>query len=111
MALAKGDWQGQDGGRGVCRGRRGPAEQLPGPPGARADGQIALAEKQYDDALAHLAQANQQDPQVVYLDRAGLPGEGRRGQGQGARGQGGQANVLPLASYAFVRAKARKMAA
>ena len=39
-------------------------------------GSIALEEKQYDEALAHLAQANQQDPQVIYWTALAYQGKG-----------------------------------
>ena len=39
-------------------------------------GTIALKEKQYDEALAHLGQANQQDPAGDLLDGARLEGQG-----------------------------------
>ncbi len=74
-------------------------------------GQIALAGKDYDGALTHLAQANQQDPQVVYLTALAHEGKGDHAKAKGLAASAANANVLPLASYAFVRTKARKLAA
>ncbi|MGH7511351.1 MAG: tetratricopeptide repeat protein [Gemmatimonadales bacterium] len=75
------------------------------------EGRIALADKQYDDAIMHLGQANLQDPEVVYLTALAYQGKGDGAKGKELAAKAAQANVLPLVSYAFVRAKARKMAA
>jgi tetratricopeptide (TPR) repeat protein len=73
-------------------------------------GMIALAEKDYDKAIAELQQANQQNPQNLY----------RLSQAYQAKGDGAKAkefatkaagfNSLPQLNYAFVRTKAQKMA-
>jgi tetratricopeptide (TPR) repeat protein len=71
-------------------------------------GMIALAEKDYDGALAHLAQANQQDPYNLY--RQGLAYQGK-GDGAKAKEMFRQAkdfNQLPTLNSAFVRAKLAK---
>lgn len=75
------------------------------------DGRIALAEKDYDKAIAELQQANQQDPRNLY----------RLGQAYQSKGDGAKAkelytkaaefNSLPQLNYAFVRIKAQKMVA
>jgi tetratricopeptide (TPR) repeat protein len=75
------------------------------------EGRIALAEKQYDEAIAHLGQANQQDPEVVYLTALAYQGKGDGTKAKELAAKAADANVLPLATYAFVRAKARKLAA
>jgi tetratricopeptide (TPR) repeat protein len=75
------------------------------------EGRIALAEKQYDEAIMHLGQANQQDPEVAYLTALAYQGKGDGAKAKELAAKAAQANVLPLVSYAFVRAKARKMAA
>jgi tetratricopeptide (TPR) repeat protein len=75
------------------------------------EGRIALAEKQYDDAMAHLGQANQQDPEVVYLTALAYQGKGDGAKAKELAAKAAYANVLPLATYAFVRAKAKKLAA
>jgi len=72
-------------------------------------GSIALTEKQYDDAIAHLGQANQQNPQVVYLTALAYAGKGDSARAKELAAKAANANVLPLASYAFVRAKAKKL--
>jgi tetratricopeptide (TPR) repeat protein len=74
------------------------------------EGRIALAEKQYDDAIAHLGQANQQDPEVVYLTALAYQGKGDSAKAKALAAKAADANVLPLATYAFVRAKAKKLA-
>lgn len=73
-------------------------------------GRIALAEKNYDSAIAELDQANQQDPANLL----------RLGQAYGAKGDAAKAkeyfaraaafNSLPQLNYAFIRTKAQKMA-
>ena len=73
-------------------------------------GSIALAEKRYDDAIAHLGQANQQDPQVVYWTALAWQGKGDAAKANALAAKAAKANVLPLATYAFVREKAWKMA-
>jgi superkiller protein 3 len=72
-------------------------------------GSIALAEKRYDDAIAHFGQANQQDPQVVYWTALAWQGKGDAAKAKELAARAAKANVLPLVSYAFVREKAWKM--
>jgi tetratricopeptide (TPR) repeat protein len=73
-------------------------------------GMIALAEQDYDKAVAELQQANQQNPQNLYrLSQA------YRGKGDGAKAKEFAAkaagfNSLPQLNYAFIRTKAQKMA-
>jgi tetratricopeptide (TPR) repeat protein len=74
-------------------------------------GEIALAAKDYGTALTHLGQANQQDPQVLYLTALAHQGKGDAARARELAVKAANANILPLASYAFVRAKARKLAA
>jgi tetratricopeptide (TPR) repeat protein len=73
-------------------------------------GTIALQEKQFDQAVAHLAEANQQDPQVVYWTALAWQGKGDTAKARELAARAANAHVLPLATYAFVRQKARKMA-
>ena len=75
------------------------------------EGQIALAEKGYDEAIMHFGQANQQDPQVIYLTALAYKGKGDSAKAKELAGWAANANVLPLASYAFIRDKAKKLAA
>jgi tetratricopeptide (TPR) repeat protein len=72
-------------------------------------GTIALHEKDYDTAIAELAQANHQDPQVLYTLALAHQGKGDAAKAKELAAEAANANVLPLASYAFVRAKAKKM--
>lgn len=72
-------------------------------------GTIALKEKQFDQALAHLGEANQQDPQVVYWTALAWKGRGDAAKARVYAGRAANANILPLATYAFVREKAKKI--
>ena len=74
-----------------------------------ADGEIALARKNYGEALAHLGQANQQDPAVLYATAVALKGKGDAAKAKQLAAEAANANVLPLISYAFVRDEARRM--
>ena len=73
-------------------------------------GAIELKEGQYDQAIAHLSQASQQDPQVLYWTALAYQGKGDSAKAKAFAGRAAKANVLPLMSYAFVREKAKKMA-
>lgn len=73
-------------------------------------GMIALAEKDYDKAIAELQQANQQNPQNLYRLSQAFQG---KGDGAKAKEYGAKAagfNSLPLMNYAFIRTKAQKLA-
>jgi lipopolysaccharide biosynthesis regulator YciM len=72
-------------------------------------GEIALARKNYDEALTRLGQANQQDPAVLYATALALKGKGEAGKAKEVAARAANANVLPLISYAFVREEARRM--
>jgi tetratricopeptide (TPR) repeat protein len=72
-------------------------------------GSIALKEKRYDEALAHLGQGNQQDPQVLYRTALAWQGKGDAAKAKEHAARAANANVLPLLTYAFVREKAKKM--
>jgi tetratricopeptide (TPR) repeat protein len=79
--------------------------------GHEVAGMIALAEKNWDAALAHLEQANLQDPYNLY--RQGLAYEAK-GDGAKAKAKFASAkdfNQLPTLNSAFVRMKARKLKA
>lgn len=73
-------------------------------------GSIALKEKQYDEAIAHFGEANQQDPQVIYWTALAYQGKGDTAKAKELATKAAKANVLPLVTYAFVREKAGKMA-
>jgi len=71
-------------------------------------GRIALQEKNYDAAISELAQANAQNPEVLFLT-----GEAYQGKGDGAKAKewftkAAKFNSLPALNYAFIRAKAEK---
>jgi tetratricopeptide (TPR) repeat protein len=72
-------------------------------------GTIALHEKDYDTAIAELAQANQQDPQVVYTLALAHQGKGDTAKAKELAAEAANANILPQVTYAFVRAKAKKV--
>ena len=73
-------------------------------------GTISLKEKTSTVRITHLGQANQQDPQVVYYTALAYKGKGDGAKAKEWAAKAANANVLPLASYAFVRQKAKKMA-
>jgi tetratricopeptide (TPR) repeat protein len=73
------------------------------------NGGIALHEKDYDTAISELSQANQQDPQVIYTLALAHQGKGDTAKAKELAAEAANANVLPLASYVFVRAKAKKL--
>ncbi len=73
-------------------------------------GTIALEEQQFNQAVAHLGQANQQDPQVVYWTALAWQGKGDAAKAKALAARAAKANVLPLVTYAFVRGKAGKLA-
>ena len=74
-------------------------------------GTIALKEKQFDQALAHLAKANQQDPYVLYRMAKAYKGSGNEAKANEMFRQAANHNTLPTLNHAFVRAKAKKMKA
>jgi tetratricopeptide (TPR) repeat protein len=74
-------------------------------------GTIALKEKQYDQALAHFARANQQDPYVLYRTGKAYKGSGNEAKAMEMFRLAANHNTLPTLNHAFVRAKAKKMKA
>ncbi|HWN18233.1 MAG TPA: tetratricopeptide repeat protein [Gemmatimonadales bacterium] len=74
-------------------------------------GKIAKAEKNYDQAIAELAQANQLDPSVLYATGSAYEGKGDQAKAAEFRRQATELYTLPTLNHAFVRAKARKAAA
>ena len=70
-------------------------------------GMIALAEKDYDKALAELRQANQQNPENLYRMCQAYQGKGDKGQAKELCTKAAEFNSLPQLNYAFIRAKAR----
>ena len=71
-------------------------------------GRIALEEKSYDAAIAELAQANQQNPDVLYLTGQAFQGKGDAAKAKEWFTKAAKFNSLPLLNYAFVRSKAEK---
>jgi tetratricopeptide (TPR) repeat protein len=74
-------------------------------------GMISLKEKDYDGAITHFAEANQQDPEVLYQTALAYKGKGDAAKAKEWAAQAADANILPQITYAFVRAKAKKMSA
>ena len=71
-------------------------------------GRIALAEKNYDVAITELGQANQQNPDVLYLLGQAHQGKGDAAKAKESFTKAARFNSLPLLNYAFVRSKAEK---
>ena len=74
-------------------------------------GKIAKAEKNYDQAIAELAQADQLDPSVLYATAAAYEGKGDQAKATELRRQAAELYTLPTLNHVFMRAKARKVAA
>ena len=72
-------------------------------------GMIALQEKQLDEAVDHLGQADQQDPYVLYTTALAYQGKGDATKAKGFAHRAATMNTLPTLHYAFVRVKANKM--
>ena len=72
-------------------------------------GMLAIAESKPKVAVAELAQANQQDPRVLYLMAAALSGSGDAAKARGAARKVAEWNQLSL-NYGYVRAKAKTLA-
>ena len=73
-------------------------------------GMIALAEKDYDKAIAELQQANQQNPQDLYRLAQAYQGKGDNAKAKEFSAKAAGFNSLPQLNYAFIRVKAQKMA-
>jgi tetratricopeptide (TPR) repeat protein len=74
-------------------------------------GRIALAEKNYDIAIAELQQANEQNPRNLYRLAQAYQGKGDSTKAREYYAQVAAFNPLPQLNYAFIREKAQKMAA
>jgi tetratricopeptide (TPR) repeat protein len=74
-------------------------------------GRLALAQKDYDQAIAELAQANQQDPRNIYRQGEAYQGKGDSAMAQAFYTKAAGFNTLPALNYAFIRARAHKAAA
>ncbi len=73
--------------------------------GHEVAGRIALAEKNYDGALTHLAQANNQDPYNLYRQGLAYEGKGDKAKAREMFKRAVEFNQLPTLNSAFVRAK------
>ncbi len=72
-------------------------------------GTIALQEKDFDGALAELAQADQQDASVLYVTALAYRGKGDEAKAKETSQRAANMNTLPTLPYAFVRSQAKKM--
>ncbi len=73
-------------------------------------GIIALAQKDYDTAIAELQQANQQNPQNLFRLGQAFQAKGDSAKAQQYFSEAARFNSLPQLPYAFVRVKAQKAA-
>jgi tetratricopeptide (TPR) repeat protein len=73
-------------------------------------GRIALAERDYEKAIAELEQANLQDPRNLYRMGQAYQGKGDSAKAQEFAGKAASFNSLPALNYAFIRTKAQRMA-
>ena len=71
-------------------------------------GRIALEEKNYDVAITELAQANQQNPAVLFLMGKAHQGKGDAAKAKESFTKAAKFNSLPQLNYALVRSKAEK---
>jgi tetratricopeptide (TPR) repeat protein len=73
-------------------------------------GRIALAEGNYDKAIAELGESNQQNPANLYRLALAYQGKGDTARAQDCASKAAAFNSLPQLNYAFIRVKAQKMA-
>lgn len=71
-------------------------------------GTIALAENNYDQAIEHLQQANQQNPYTFYRLALAYEGKGEVKQAKDACTKAARFNALNNLNYAFMRMKAEQ---
>jgi tetratricopeptide (TPR) repeat protein len=74
-------------------------------------GRIALGEKDYATAIAELQQANEQNPRNLYYLALAYEAKGDSMKSQEFYAQAAGFNSLPQLNYAFIRIKAKKLAA
>jgi tetratricopeptide (TPR) repeat protein len=72
-------------------------------------GMIALRERDFDAAVDHLAQADQQDPYILYTMATAYQGKGDAAKAKEFAKRAADMHILPTIRYALVRAKAMKM--
>jgi tetratricopeptide (TPR) repeat protein len=73
-------------------------------------GRIALAQKDYDNAITELEQSNLQDPRNLYRLGQAYDGKGDHAKAGEFYTKAANFNSLPALNYAFIRVKAEKMA-
>jgi len=73
-------------------------------------GTLALAQKDYDQAIAELQQASQQNPQNLYRLCQAYQAKGDNEKAHDYCSQAAEFNSLPQLNYAFIRNKAHKVA-
>ena len=74
------------------------------------DGEIALAEKDYDKALAELSQSNLQNPYNLYRLALANQGKGDKEKAKELATKAANFHILPNQNYAYVRLKAKALA-
>jgi tetratricopeptide (TPR) repeat protein len=72
-------------------------------------GMIALAEQRYDEAVAEMAQANQQNPYVLYTTALAYQGSGQPVKAAAFFGAAANMNTLPTLQYVFIRRQAMQL--
>ena len=71
-------------------------------------GRLALAQKNYEQAIAELKEANQQNPANLYRLSLAYKAKGDANEAHDYAKRAGEFNSLPQLPYAFIRAKAEK---
>jgi tetratricopeptide (TPR) repeat protein len=74
-------------------------------------GTISLAEKNFDQAIAHLSQGNQQDAYTLYRLALAYQEKGDEAKARELFQKVANLHSLPALNYSFVRAKAKRMKA
>ncbi|MBI5472590.1 MAG: tetratricopeptide repeat protein [Ignavibacteriae bacterium] len=74
-------------------------------------GRIALAQKEYDKAIAELQQANDQNPYNLYRLSLAYQAKGDKERAKEFSSRAARFNGLPALNYAFIRMKAEKLIA
>jgi tetratricopeptide (TPR) repeat protein len=73
-------------------------------------GTVALADKNFDEAIKELQQANQQDPYVLYVLAQAYQGKGDTAKATETFKAAAESYTLPTLNYALIRAKAKQQA-
>jgi tetratricopeptide (TPR) repeat protein len=74
-------------------------------------GMIALDQKHFDQAIAEMTQANQQNPFVLYTMALAYQGSGQTAKATDHFRRAADMHTLPMLQYAFIRRKAESRAA